>query len=135
MPAAFANNGQSTLTSTINPNAKSLTVSSKASYKDAAGVALVPPFIVQVDSELVNVTDVVGNVFTIQRAQEGTSAASHTAGAVVKAVTSAGGLQALARTRHVGPATPTGGVSGDRAISTGKIWVNDGGVWKSVNIA
>jgi hypothetical protein len=135
MTASFANNGQSTLVNSMNSNVKSLTLSSTASFEDASGVPLAPPFTVQSDSELLSVTDVVGTTFTVVRGQEGTSAASHSALAVVKAVTSAGGLQALPRPRHVGTATPTGGVSGDRAISSGRLWVNDAGTWKAVNIA
>lgn len=37
--------------------------------------------------------------------------------------------------RHVAGATPTGGESGDLLIGTGKIWVNDGGTWKSAALA
>jgi hypothetical protein len=38
-------------------------------------------------------------------------------------------------TKHVAAATPAGGESGDIQVGTSKIWVNDGGTWKSVAIA
>lgn len=38
-------------------------------------------------------------------------------------------------TAHEAAATPTGGVSGEIRVGAGKIWVNDGGVWKSVAVA
>ncbi len=36
--------------------------------------------------------------------------------------------------QHWGAATPTGGASGDIAVGAGKIWVNDGGTWKSAGV-
>jgi hypothetical protein len=36
--------------------------------------------------------------------------------------------------QHYAGATPTGGVSGDIAVGTSKIWVNDAGTWKSVAV-
>ena len=38
-------------------------------------------------------------------------------------------------TVHEGANTPTGGVSGDIRAGTGKIWLNDGGTWKSATVA
>lgn len=38
-------------------------------------------------------------------------------------------------TVHVASATPTGGRSGDIKVGTGKIWVNDGGTWKSATVS
>lgn len=37
-------------------------------------------------------------------------------------------------TAHVGAVVPEGGESGDVKVGTGKIWVNDGGIWKSVAV-
>jgi hypothetical protein len=39
------------------------------------------------------------------------------------------------RPEHVAAATPTGGSSGDIKVGNGKIWVNDGGTWKSATLA
>jgi hypothetical protein len=134
MTQNFSNFGQSTLSSTITNVATSLVVASMASFKDHTGATIAPPFVIQVDSELMNVTGVAGTTLTITRAAEGTAAASHTAGAIVKTVVSAGGLQNLVRLEHIGTGTPTGGSSGDMKVATGKLWVNDGGTWKSVPI-
>jgi hypothetical protein len=36
---------------------------------------------------------------------------------------------------YYGSTTPTGGISGQIFVGAGKIWANDNGTWKSVNIA
>lgn len=45
------------------------------------------------------------------------------------------GGAARVRVQHVAGATPSGGLSGDIAVGTSKVWVNDGGTWKSVAVA
>jgi len=66
----------STLSSTIDATASSLTVASATGFPTA-------PFRVKVDSEVVYVTAVSGAVFTITRGVDGTVAASHSGGATV----------------------------------------------------
>ncbi|OAI41007.1 hypothetical protein AYO40_00565 [Planctomycetaceae bacterium SCGC AG-212-D15] len=85
----FANNAQSTLASAIGNGALSLTVQS------AAGFSTQGNFRIQIDNEIMLVTNVSGNVFTVSRGQEGTSAASHNAGACVTQELTAGAMAGL----------------------------------------
>jgi hypothetical protein len=82
----FANGGLSSLDAAIDNDDLALTV------KSAVGFPTGGNFRIIVDSEIVLVTDVVGKTFTIMRAQEGTSAASHDADAAVFHVITAGAL-------------------------------------------
>ena len=60
--------------------------------KSAVGFPTGGNFRIIVDSEIMLVTDVQGKTFTVTRAQEGTSAASHDADAAVFHVLTAGAL-------------------------------------------
>ncbi|OAI41008.1 hypothetical protein AYO40_00570 [Planctomycetaceae bacterium SCGC AG-212-D15] len=85
----FANNAQSTLASGINNSVAFLTVQS------ATGFSTQGTFRIQIDNEIMLVTGVSGNVFTVSRGQEGTVAAAHNAGACVTQELTAGALAAL----------------------------------------
>jgi len=82
----FANGGLSSLTAGINDAATSLVV------KSALGFPTGGNFRVLVESEIMLVTGVQGNVFAVTRAQEATSAASHDADVAVNHVLTAGAL-------------------------------------------
>jgi len=82
----FANGGLSSLIAGINDSVTSLTV------KSAVGFPTGGNFRIIIDGEIMLVTDVQGKTFTITRAQEGTSAASHDADAAVFHVLTAGAL-------------------------------------------
>ena len=82
----FANGGLSSLAAGIDNSVTSLTV------KSAVGFPTGGNFRIIVDSEIMLVTDVQGKVFTVTRAQEGTSAASHDADVAVFHVLTAGSL-------------------------------------------
>ena len=82
----FANGGLSSLDAGINDSVTSLTV------KSAVGFPTGGNFRIIIDSEIMLVTDVQGKVFTVTRAQEGTSAASHDADAAVFHVLTAAAL-------------------------------------------
>jgi hypothetical protein len=82
----FANGGLSSLVAGINDAVLALTV------KSATGFPTGGNFRILVESEIMLVTAVAGNVFTVSRAQEGTSAASHDADAAVNHVLTAGAL-------------------------------------------
>ncbi len=82
----FANGGLSSLDATIDNDDLALTV------KSAVGFPTGGNFRIIVDSEIMLVTDVQGKTFTVTRAQEGTSAASHDADAAVFHVLTAGAL-------------------------------------------
>ncbi len=82
----FANGGLSSLDAAIDNDDLALTV------KSAVGFPTGGNFRIIVDSEIMLVTDVQGKTFTVTRAQEGTSAASHDADAAVFHVLTAGAL-------------------------------------------
>ena len=82
----FANGGLSSLDAGISDSDLTLTV------KSAVGFPTGGNFRIVIGSEIMLVTDVQGKTFTVTRAQEGTSAASHDADAAVFHVLTAGAL-------------------------------------------
>ncbi len=84
----FANGGLSSLSAGIDNDDRWLTVGS------AAGFPAEGNFRIIVDTEIMLVARVLGNSFLVVRGQEGTSAASHDAGAAVYHVLTAGALAA-----------------------------------------
>jgi len=82
----FANGGLSSLSAGIDMDDLSLKV------KSATGFPTGGDFRILVESEIMLVTAVQGNVFTVTRAQEGTTAASHDADVAVNHVLTAGAL-------------------------------------------
>jgi len=82
----FANGGLSSLDAAIDNDDLVLTV------KSAVGFPTGGNFRIIIDSEIMLVTDVQGKTFTVTRAQEGTSAASHDADAAVFHILTAGAL-------------------------------------------
>lgn len=95
-----ANNAITTLVSAINASQTSFTVADASLFPD-------PPFRITVDSEIMEVgaVDRVNNVFSsVQRGIEGTTAASHAAGALVTNTWTAGTYAELASTEEVNSA-------------------------------
>ena len=86
MKQQLVNNGQSTLSSSINALTTSISVDSASTF------ATSPSFVVKVDSELMLVTGVSGTTFTVTRGYESTTAAAHNAGATVSDVLTASSL-------------------------------------------
>jgi len=84
----FTNNGESTLGSGIDNAVTSLTVASASSFPTAGN------FRIRIDDEIMLVTGVSGTTFTVTRASEGTAAASHSSGATVRHVLTAGAIAA-----------------------------------------
>jgi len=82
----FANNASSTLNGTITSSQTTLVVNS------ATGFPSVPQFRILVDSEIMLVTGVSGTTFTISRGVENTTQASHTNGATVTHIFTAGAI-------------------------------------------
>ena len=88
----FANNAQTTLTAVLNSTATSLTVVA------ATGFPTTAQFRILIDNELLLVTSLGSSPYTtwtVTRAIEGTTAASHSSGATVTQVLTAGGLENL----------------------------------------
>src|SRR5581483_11731149 len=82
----FSNNAQSNLSAAITAGAVSLTVANASTFP------MPGQFRILIDSEILLVTAVVGNTFTVSRGQEGTTAVAHVQSAYVTHVITAGGL-------------------------------------------
>lgn len=82
----FANDAQSTLTAAVAAGDTTLTVASAAAFPSSGNFRLL------IDSEILLVTAVAGNTFTVSRGQEGTTAAAHANGAYVTHVLTAAAL-------------------------------------------
>lgn len=97
-----------TLNGSISSGVLSLIVSSAAGFPT-------PNFRIKIDNEIMLVTNAVGTTFTVTRGVEGTTAASHSSGATVWAVLTAGALYAAfsSVTGPTGPSVtgPTGSAS------------------------
>lgn len=85
----FANNVSTTLNTTINSSATSVVVVS------ATGFPSTGTFRILIDDELMLVTARSGTTLTVTRAAEGTTAAGHTAGAVIDLVITKGAFDQL----------------------------------------
>ncbi len=81
----FSNLAQTTLSGGISAGATSLTVSSASGFPASAQFRIV------IDQEIFLVTAVSGTTFTITPGYEGTITASHTSGAAVAHILTAGG--------------------------------------------
>lgn len=127
----FTNNAVSTLSGALASGATSLTVASASAFP-AAG-----DFTIIVDSEIMLVTGVTGTTFTVVRAQEGTSAASHDSGATVSHVLTADALNEFqAALAAVGTSFPASPSINDRFFRTDlqMEFVYDGARWVSAHL-
>jgi hypothetical protein len=82
----FANAAQSTLAAAVTAGATTLTVASAATFPPSGNFRLL------IDSEILLVTAVSGNTFTVTRGAEGTAAAAHANGAYATHVLTAAAL-------------------------------------------
>lgn len=127
----FTNNATSTLALAATSGATAITVASATSFPATGS------FTILIDSEIMLVTGVVGNVFTVARAQEGTSAAAHSSGATVQHILTAGFLNALAG-GAAGSAFPASPLDGDRFFRTDRgieyFWSSSVGRWLSTEL-
>ncbi len=89
MTEQFANNAITTLNGTITSGALSLVVTSATAFPSSGN------FRILIDSEIILVTSVSGTTFTITRAQESTTAATHSNGATITQIVTAGSLNQL----------------------------------------
>lgn len=97
----FANNSASTITLAMDAVVGFCQVSSNAVFPPQ------PQFRILVDNEIMLVTAVVGNIFTVTRGAEGTIPTPHTAGTAVFHVLTAGALAKMAQD-FAGPTGPMG---------------------------
>lgn len=89
MTEQFANDAATTLSAGMGTSDASLTVSSATLFPAIGN------FRILIDSEIMLVTSVSGSTFNILRAQESTSVATHSSGATVTQVLTAGALGQL----------------------------------------
>lgn len=82
----FVNGASTTLSGNINSSVTSLTVASASGFPSGGNFRII------IDSEIMLVTAVSGTTFTVTRGADSTSAASHTSGASILAVITAGAL-------------------------------------------
>jgi len=85
----FANNASTTLNGGINNAVTSLVVTSASGFPSSGNFRII------IDSEIMIVTAVSGTTFTVTRNAESTSAASHSNGAAVTCILTAGSIAAL----------------------------------------
>lgn len=128
MSELYTNDPGTTLNGTITSGVTSLTVTSATGFPGSG------TFRIRIDDEIMIVTAVSSNVFTVTRGAEGTSAASHTSGATINHLLTAGALDAIrAEICKTGLAAsrPAGGKAGDLYISTDTkvLSIYDGAAW------
>lgn len=92
----FANAAQSTLNGSITDSATTLVVGSNSTFPASGN------FRILIDSELMIVTGVSSTTFTVTRGAEGSTAASHSSGATVYGILTAGALQNIVSVQVAG---------------------------------
>jgi hypothetical protein len=125
----YANNAETTLSSPISAGDGTLSVSS------ATGFPSVGQFRVLIESEIVLVTGVSGTTFTVERGQEGTTAASHSAGSKIDQIITRDGLIGVCGSHILSDSyslLPVSGVVGQLFFpSDGNVLLRDDGtVWR-----
>ncbi|HEY4364474.1 MAG TPA: hypothetical protein VGN17_26145 [Bryobacteraceae bacterium] len=128
----YVNDPGTTLNGSINNSVTSLTASSSIGYPSGGN------FRILIDSEIMIVTAVSGTTWTVTRGAEGTTAASHTSGATINSILTAGALDAI-RSNLSGMAAysslPGSGLkAGDRFVPTDSDsnyeYLYDGSAWQ-----
>jgi lysophospholipase L1-like esterase len=101
MAELFANDAVSTLNGAINTSVTSLTITDATAFPAGAQFRII------IDDEILLVTSVVDTAFTITRAIEGTTAASHADGATIAQLVTVAGLEQWRRDHAtVNPISP-----------------------------
>lgn len=118
-----ANNAGSTLAAGMTDVATSLQVADASSFPSA-------PFMITIEDEILEVTEVAGTIFTVLRAQESTTAAAHNSGARVENLWTAGMYAELSQAENISisdsgenfTATDVEGALGElfQSVSSGK---------------
>lgn len=125
----FSNNGQTTLNGGINAGAGTLVVASPTNFPTVGNFRLL------IDSEILLVTAVSSDSFTVTRGQEGTAAATHATGAAVTLPLTKQSLLNLrsdALPRGTAANLPAEGVNGRIYLPTDSdiLWHDNGSSWQ-----
>lgn len=128
MSEKYTNNGASTLNGGINNSTTTVVVTSAASFPTTGN------FRILIDSEIMLVTTVSSNTFTVTRAHENTAAASHSDLAVVTHIFTAGAIDAIRSDQiQVGAygSRPAAGKAGNLYIANDGPYLShdNGSVW------
>ena len=113
MVALFTNNAATTLASAVAPSDTSITVASASAFPTPTGGNYFLATLVGITGtpiEIVQVTSVTGNVFTVVRAQEGTTASSFNANDLVQLRITAGEMNYIYANLAGGSASANGAV-------------------------
>jgi hypothetical protein len=126
----FANQAVTTLSATI-----TTTTAASCSVIDAAAFPATGNFRIKIDGEILIVTGVAGNTFTVTRGAEGTTAATHASGASVIHLLTKGGLEARVANRFISDIydnKPAAGVKGRLFLPTDGLFLeyDDGSAWQ-----
>lgn len=110
------------------------TTATSCSLTDAHSFPTSGSFRIKIDDEILIVTAVVGNTFTVTRGAEGTVARSHAAGATVRHLLTKGGLEARVANRFISDLydnKPAAGVKGRLFLPTDGQFIeyDDGAAW------
>jgi hypothetical protein len=110
------------------------TTATSCSLTDAFRFPASGSFRIKIDDELLIVTAVAGNTFTVARGAEGTTARSHAAGAFVRHLLTKGGLEARVANRFISDLydnKPAAGVKGRLFLPTDGQFLeyDDGAAW------
>ena len=125
----FANQAVTTLSAAI-----TTTTTTSCSVIDATAFPTTGNFRIRIDGEILIVTGVEGNTFTIMRGAEGTLAATHASGASVIHLLTKGGLEARVANRFISDIydnKPAAGVKGRLFLPTDGLFLeyDDGAAW------
>jgi len=110
------------------------TTATSCSLHDASSFPTSGSFRIKIDDEILVVTAVAGNVFTVTRGAEGTPAVSHAAEATVRHLLTKGGLEARVANRFIADLydnKPPAGVKGRLFLPTDGQFMeyDDGAAW------
>lgn len=117
----YTNNASTTLNGTINNSVTSLVVTSATGFPTSGNFRII------VEDEIMLVTAVSGTTFTVTRAHEGTTGASHASGVAVTQVHTAGAIDSI-RSDQIKV-----GAYGSRpaASKAGNLWISNDGPYIS----
>jgi len=129
MTERFSNQAVTTLSAAI-----ATTTATSCSIIDATAFPTSGDFRIKIDGEILLVTGVAGATFTITRGMEGTTPATHAAGATVIHLLTKGGLEARVANRFVSDLyanKPAAGVKGRLFLPTDGLFLeyDDGSAW------
>ena len=129
MTERFSNQAVTTLSAAI-----TTTTATSCTVTDATAFPTAGNFRIKIDGEILIVTAVAGNAFTVTRGAEGTAAATHASGATVIHLLTKGSMEARVANRFISDLyanKPAAGVKGRLFLPTDGLFLeyDDGAAW------